>query len=484
MTTRDNTGNLATGANIFRALVLLRRDQTGTIAVMMALLFPALIAILGLGVEVTNWYMRTRAMQNAADAAVIAAATNGTANYNIEAAAVAANYGLVNGTDNVTVTATDSAACPADPDVTPPCYKVTITRLVTLALTAVVGYKGNVVVDGVQEQQLSSSATATKTIIQQPICMLGLDTTGTAIRSNGGPTTNFTGCTVMSNSAGTCNGSNLQANFGLAHTTNSGCGFIGHSNVPVISDPYAAMANNIRSDLNNFPTKCGNSYAQETKSQGSWSGGNGWGTSGSTTTITLTGTDAAGATTANNRLVCGDLVLQGDVTIDAPAGAVLYIENGWLDLHGHTLQTADGSALTIVFTGTNEAGYKHFPTDKSGPANGVLDIEATKTGPFPGMALYQDPVLTRSADLDFTYAGNSPTWNLTGGTYFPNADVTISGTVNKSANGAQCFVMVAKDILINGNGSFYSQTPDGSGCKAAGLQVPTVTIPGRVKLVY
>jgi hypothetical protein len=86
--------------------------------------------------------------------------------------------------------------------------------------------------------------------------------------------------------------------------------------------------------------------------------------------------------------------------------------------------------------------------------------------------------------LDFTYAGNSPTWNLTGGTYFPNADVTISGTVNKSANGAQCFVMVAKDILINGNGSFYSQTPDGSGCKAAGLQVPTVTIPGRVKLVY
>jgi hypothetical protein len=44
--------------------------------------------------------------------------------------------------------------------------------------------------------------------------------------------------------------------------------------------------------------------------------------------------------------------------------------------------------------------------------------------------------------------------------------------------------MVAQDILINGNGAFYSQTPDGSGCKAAGLDMPMATIPGRAKLVY
>ena len=175
-------------------------------------------------------------------------------------------------------------------------------------------------------------------------------------------------------------------------------------------------------------------------------------------------------------------MLSGDVTINAPAGAVLYIENGLLDLQGHTLQTANGSALTIVFTGTNTGCYQHIPTDNSGGSRGVLDIEATKTGPFPGMALYQDPSLTRN--VDFTYAGNSPTWNLTGGTYFPNADVTVSGVVNKSANGAQCFVMVAKDVLLNGNGAFYSQTPDGSGCQAAGLTMPTATIPGRTKLVF
>src|SRR5262245_63841643 len=104
-----NATHRSAAAKIMRALFRLRHDQKGTIAVMMALLFPALIAILGLGMEATNWYMRTRAMQNAADAAVIAAATNATENYNTEAAAVAASYGLVNGVDNITVAGTDGA---------------------------------------------------------------------------------------------------------------------------------------------------------------------------------------------------------------------------------------------------------------------------------------------------------------------------------------------------------------------------------------
>jgi Flp pilus assembly protein TadG len=464
------------------ALLGLYANQRGTVAVIMAFVFPILIAGFGLGFEITNWYLATRSMQNAADAAAIAAATNGSANYNTEAAAVATQYGYTNGSNNVTLAASNAATCPADPSLTPPCYSVTITSVQPLVLTEVIGYLGNSTLNGGRAQTLTSTAVANKPNIQTPICLLGLDTSGTAVRSNGGPTTDFTGCTVMSNSAGTCNGSNLNATMGLAHATNNGCGIIQHSSVPIVPDPYAAMANNIRSDLNNFPTKCGNSYAQESRSHGSWSGGNKWGMLGSTTTMTLTGTDAAGATTANNRLVCGDLVLGGDVTIDAPAGAVLYIENGLLDLQGNTLRTANGSALTIVFTGTNTGSYQHIPTDNSGGSRGVLDIEATKTGPFPGMALYQDPSLTRN--VDFNYAGNSPTWNLTGGTYFPNADVTVSGVVNKSANGAQCFVMVAKDVLLNGNGAFYSQTPDGSGCQAAGLDMPKATIPGRTKLVY
>jgi Flp pilus assembly protein TadG len=450
-------------------LVSLRGDQRGTIAVMMALLFPALIGILGLGMEVTNWYLRTRGMQNAADAAVIAAAANGTANYNIEAAAVTANYGFVNGSNNVTVTATDAAACPPDPDVTPPCYKVTITSTVSLALTEVIGYRGNAEIDNARLQQLSSAATATKTIIQQPICLLGLDPTGQAITSNGAPNADFSGCTVMSNSASSCNGSDLKAFMGVAHANNNGCGVRQKSNAPSVADPYAALASNIPNDL---ATKCSNTYPQESKHGNTWSGGTEW--SG---TKILTGTaDISGFT-----LVCGDLRLTADVTMDAPDGGVLYIQNGVLDLQGHTFRTASGSEVTLVFTGDN-GSYKHIVTDNAGGGTGVLDIKAPVSGPFSGVAFYQNPALTTGVNL--TYAGNDPSWKITGLVYMPNAHVTLSGAINKSTDGAVCFVMVANDVTINGTGSIYAQSPAGAGCKEAGLEMPKVTIPGRPKLVY
>ena len=179
--------------------------------------------------------------------------------------------------------------------------------------------------------------------------MLGLDTSGTAIRSNGGPTTNFTGCSVMSDSAGTCNGSNLQANYGLAHKTNSGCGNKQKSDIPIVTDPYAYMASAIPTDL---PTRCSNTYSQESRHGQTWSGGTTW-----TGSKTLSGT----ASLATNTLVCGDLRLTGDVTINAPSGAVLYIENGLLDLQGHMLQTANGSSVTIVFTGDpTSTTYNHI----------------------------------------------------------------------------------------------------------------------------
>jgi hypothetical protein len=60
----------------------------------------------------------------------------------------------------------------------------------------------------------------------------------------------------------------------------------------------------------------------------------------------------------------------------------------------------------------------------------------------------------------------------------------MSGAINKSTNGAVCFVMVANDVTVNGTGAIYAQSPAGAGCKEAGLNMPKVTIPGRPKLVY
>src|SRR5260370_42194172 len=89
-------------AAIVRPLVRLYADRRGNIAVMMALALPALVGAMGLGFEVSNWYMTKRAMQNAADAAVIAAATNGGSNYDVQAKAVTAQSGYIAGSKNIT----------------------------------------------------------------------------------------------------------------------------------------------------------------------------------------------------------------------------------------------------------------------------------------------------------------------------------------------------------------------------------------------
>ncbi|HEU5019566.1 MAG TPA: pilus assembly protein TadG-related protein [Pseudolabrys sp.] len=448
-----------------RRLANLRADQGGTVAVMMAFLLPVLAGSLGLGFEISGWYLRTRAMQNAADAAAIAAATNAGANYDVEAKAVTAQEGFVDGTNNVTVTVSNTALCPAGGN---DCYSVKISNFVPLYLAQIVGFSGDAIVNGTRGKSLSSAAVAKPTKIKQPICLLGLDTNGTAIRSNGAPNADFTGCAIMSNSNETCNGSNLNAYLGLASGTNSGCGNTQLSNIPTVSDPYSALASSIPTDLS---TRCSNSYPQESRKGSVWSGGTEW--SG---TKTLTGT----ASLAGNTLICGDLRLTADVTIDAPDGATLFIDNGVLDLQGHTFKTASGSSVTIVFTGTNSGSYQHIPIDNQG--GGAFDFEAPKSGPFSGLAIYQDPNLTSGVDI--TYSGNNPTWEITGGVYLPNANLRISGAVNKSSNGGDCFVMVAKTVLINGTGSIYQQSPNGSGCKSAGLNMPTAIIQGRGQLVY
>jgi hypothetical protein len=165
---------------------------------------------------------------------------------------------------------------------------------------------------------------------------------------------------------------------GLAHATNTGCGLIGRSDVPVVSDPYAAMASNIPTDL---PSRCSNTYAQESKHGSTWSGGITW----SSGTKSLTGT----ASVAGNTLICGDLRLTGNVTIDAPDGAVLYIENG-------VARLARVHFTDREWVVRHDRVYRHEYRRLSALSNrqfrgsrGVLDIQAPTGGPFPGMALYQ-----------------------------------------------------------------------------------------------
>lgn len=259
----------------------------------------------------------------------------------------------------------------------------------------------------------------------------------------------------MSNTSARCNGHDLGADYADAVGTVDDCGKQRNSGVLPVSDPYSSLASNIPP---NPDTHCG-SYPQKPAKTNdpALPAGNLW-----SVTKSLSG----------DVIVCGDLQLTQDTTINAPDGAVLIIENGQLDLDGHTLQTASGSALTIVFSGTNDSSYQHIPT-----GGGNLDIAAPTSGAWQGVAMYQDPNLTNNVDI--SEAGNSPTWNITGLVYLPKSSVTFSGAVNKSSNGHSCFALVVDNITINGTGSILAH----GGCKDAGLTLPQGSVPGRGQLV-
>jgi len=85
------------------------RNRRGNVAALTAILILPLAALLGMATEGGSWFLITRAMQNAADSAVIAAATNGGnstggTDYVNEGKAIATSYGFTNGAARATVT--------------------------------------------------------------------------------------------------------------------------------------------------------------------------------------------------------------------------------------------------------------------------------------------------------------------------------------------------------------------------------------------
>lgn len=429
-------------------LYSLRQDQRGTVLILAAFSLPVLLAMVGLAFEGANWYQVRRSAQNAADSAAIAAASNGGSDYALEAKAVAAQYDFQDGVNNTAISVSADATCPSG---TSTCYRVSITRAVPLVFAQLVGFKGNA--SGLKGVSLTSVALAERDTTPREYCILALASSGASqgIRSNGAPKANLNGCNIMSNTDAVCNGHDLGAGFGDAHGSSTGCGKSQTAGVPEVSDPYSNLASNIPShSCSDYPQIPAKKKDDALPSGNQISG-----------TLALTG----------HKPICGDLQLTGNVTLTG-SDLVLVIHNGRLDTNGYTLETAAGASVTIIFTGDNSADYTHTPT-----GGGTLDIAAPTSGPWAGVAIYQDPKLTSGVDI--SEAGNSPTWNVTGLVYLPHSSVTFSGAVNKASNGKSCFGLVVDNVTINGTGSILSQGE----CNQAGLALPQGQIPSRGRLV-
>ncbi len=425
----------------------LHRDLSGSVALIAALAMTVLCGIVGLAIDVGMWYRTTRAMQNAADAAAIAAARDGTSTYQNTGKAIAARYGFIDGTDGISIVIAANQICPSG---NTSCYRATINDAA--------GPQFFSKVLGIPAPPLSSAAVVDSTAggTLKEYCMLALAGSGAdpAVLTNGAPKADMSGCNIMSNTGMRCNGHNLNADSGDAAGINNGCGNKQNSNVPKVNDPYAWMATTTipantcaPSDYSYIPQNKGKVKDPPLKASNIWSVAK-----------------ILPATT----FICGDLQLSADTIVTtAVSGSVVYIENGTLDLNNHTLQTLIGSGLTLVFTGT-PGKYSATPYPTGG---GTLNFAAPTSGAWQGVAIYLDPAMPPQT---ITYSGNSPTWKITGLVYMPKASLTFSGAVNKSGSGADCFVLVIDSIRINGTGSILAH----GGCGPAGVNMPTNTVGG------
>lgn len=455
------------------------RDRRGNIAPLVALLIVPLIGAMGVAAETSSWFMMQRSMQNAADSAAIAAATNNnTANVGTdykEANSVATNYGYTTGSNNTTVTPQRGQPCPS-PSTNTNCYKITISRNVPLYLIGIVGYTGSVALGTGRGQTIGAVAIASPPGPPIGYCMVGLGGSGNAITLSGGNGTNLTGCDMASNSGLKCNGTN--SDFGVQYgdaVGNSNCGVHQRSNQPALDlSGYNYTTNASKFSSAPYKDACGGtSYHYLTDANFSTQTANNY--SGN---VDLSGSSV--------KQVCGDLKITGSTTITtAPGGTVLIVENGQLNVPSGATLAASG--LTIVFSGTTTDTHSKFPT-----GGGTLNYSAPQTGDWKGIALWQDPALPNSnigqcnganaSDLDYCSAGSSPHIDITGLIYMPKAQITVTGAIDHQQNGFACFGMIAQKITISGTNAIFANPT--AQCDRAGLTLPGV--PGthtRVALV-
>ncbi|MGH9775084.1 MAG: pilus assembly protein TadG-related protein [Candidatus Acidiferrales bacterium] len=151
---------------------------------------------------------------------------------------------------------------------------------------------------------------------------------------------------------------------------------------------------------------------------------------------------------------CGGITLSGNGNFSFAPGMYI-LEGGGLTVSGNA--QVSGSGLTFFNTGNSTFHYS--PVTFSGNAGGSLT--APTTGSYAGILFYQDPAIG-SNPAQNTFSGNA-TLALQGALYFPTTPLSISG--NGSSGTAAYTIYVATTISISGNSVLnddFSSLPSGS----------------------
>ena len=381
----------------------------GSVAPLLALALVPIIGSVGAAVDFSRASDVRAKLQAAVDAAVIAGAHDGTANWTQTALNIF------------------NSQIPKDTSVAPPSFTVDSDKIYSGQINAVIS-TNFVGLLGFSSLNISVVAKATQGGVPDDSCMLTLDhgrpLSHVSMQFGGAPRVNLNGCGLRSNTSMSCNGHSGGSSASIASGSTSGCE-APKANADPLPDPFATAATNI------------------TKLCGGLATGATW----------IPGSPPASLRTVSKNgfteyHVCGDLTVSGTgyLTGAAPAAdSVIVIENGSLIVPNNssisTLRTA------IVLTGNNARPSSiEFPNGNGQSATLRISPPTTVNNPWQGFSLYQDPALTNGINNTW---GPGANFFADGIVYLPKSNVVMSG--NAASSNQHCTKIVANTFTTNGS---------------------------------
>ncbi|MDR2857786.1 MAG: pilus assembly protein TadG-related protein [Novosphingobium sp.] len=404
-------------------------DQRGAVSPLMALMIVPIAGATAMATEMGAWWYFQRSLQNAADSAAIAAASNANAGstgitYDVEGRAVAGQFGYVDGQRQATVKVT-TVACPPGLGLDAVCYQAALTKVAPVALSRLVGFRGDK--NNGFGQTIAATAVAVGAGLPGQACVLTLSGDSDSLLSHGTPVADFNGCNVVSWGGAKCTGQGLHATRAITAGTITGtC-----TDNPASSYPFQPQTSLPKDDLAPLKDKipsdpCGGKYPGAT----------------------------LGPSDTIKPYYCGNVTLTGNVTLAGSKQILIY--NGQLDVGNYDLVTQlttdPNSGTTLIFSGNSSQSVTDVVTGKKGK----IDICAPgscgrgdSSSPWNGVAIYQDPRMGQGT-LDI--AGNgSVSLFISGIIYLPKTDFTMSGNINKGSNGLSCAIIVSYKLTLDGS---------------------------------
>ena len=386
--------------------------QKGAVAILVALLLPALLGLMALAIDVGFVLVRRNQMQVAADSAALLAANARQHGEDIDTANAKAQIATTaNGFENAKFNTSVVVSLPPGGSQTYALdthyVRVTITQPSNTFLAWVFG---------VTQTSTSATAVAGPASSAGP-CLLTLGTSGASafsLTGNASVATTSCGIYVNSNSPSalqvtgnvTLTATPIQIVGGYTQSGNIRISPV-TTGATATTDPFSSLS---------MPAFSGCTFTNYSKS------GNG--------NLVLT----AGT-------YCGGISITGNhgVTFN-PGVYVLY--GGGLNMNGN-ISPITGTGVTLYNSGDGST-YPYSSLSLSG--NLTLNLSAPITGTYAGMLFMQDPLNTQAA----TIVGNSGAV-LAGNMYFPKSTLNMTGN---SGTEIPMGSVVAQKVRVTGNTKF------------------------------